>query len=186
PPRIPESRRGSRRSRCRPCRWSCIGASDKPGRLRARRPRSPASACCPDRRPAQIGSSTRRREGRARHKGRSAKERSLLKNPVDGTAPGGRRLRRAMVSPAARLEAARTLPKTASRRNARKWRDVAGFSAASGVDRGAHARQLPGSRPELGLALHLPHVPFHLKTGEPFHVAWKVDIHSHALLLVGG
>src|SRR5262245_29382764 len=82
--------------------------------------------------------------------------------------------------------AARTLPKTASRRNARKWRDVAGFSAASGVDRGAHARQLPGSRPELGLALHLPHVPFHLKTGEPFHVAWKVDIHSHALLLVGG
>src|SRR5260221_9429809 len=82
--------------------------------------------------------------------------------------------------------AARTLPKTASRRNARKWRDVAGFSAASGVDRGTHSRQRPGSGPEVGLALHLPYVPFHLKTGEPFHVAWKVDIRSHALLLVGG
>src|SRR5262245_2589990 len=136
--------------------------------------------------PAQTGSPTRHRERRARHRGRSAKERSLLKNPVDDGAWRPPLTPCLMMSATARLEAARTLPKTAARRNARKWRNIAGCSAAGAVDGGAHARQRPGSRAELGLALHLPHVPFHLKPGEPFHVAWKVDIRSHALLLVGG
>src|SRR5262249_36452926 len=85
----------------------------------------------------------------------------------------------------ARREAARTLPKTATPRNARKCRRI-GVSAAAGVDRRVYPRQRPGTRPELRLSVHLSHVPLHLQAGEPFHVAWQVDIRSHALPLVGG
>src|SRR5215813_4259168 len=85
----------------------------------------------------------------------------------------------------ARREAARTLPKTATPRNARKCRRI-GFSAAGGVDRRVHPRQAPGTRPKLRLAVHLSHVPLHLEAGEPFHVARQVDAGSHALPLIGG
>src|SRR5262245_23567330 len=86
----------------------------------------------------------------------------------------------------ARREAARTLPKTATPRNARKCRRIGFSAAAGGVDRRVHPRQAPGTRPELRLAIHLSHVPLHLETGEPFHVARQVDVRSHALPLIGG
>src|SRR5256714_3819524 len=85
----------------------------------------------------------------------------------------------------ARREAARTLPKPATPRNARKCRCI-GFSAPAGVDCRVHLRQRPGTRSEPRFAVHLSHVPLHLEAGEPFHVARQVDVRSHALPLVGG
>src|SRR5215510_6420757 len=90
------------------------------------------------------------------------------------------------VSPTARPEAARTLPKTAPRRNARKCRFLLGFSASGGVDGWPHLRQRPGTRPEPLGSLHLSHIPFHLEAGEPLHIAREVDIRAHALPFVGG
>src|SRR5262249_27409602 len=92
------------------------------------------------------------------------------------------------VSPTARPEVARTLPKTAPRRNARKCRLLLGsigFSAPGAVDGWPPFRQVPGPRPELLRSFHLSHVPFHLEAGEPLHVAWEVGIRAHALLFVG-
>src|SRR5215471_9452866 len=60
-----------------------------------------------------------------------------------------------------------------------------GFSAPGGVDGRAHFRQRPGTRPELQLAFHLSHVPFHLEASEPFDIAWEIDARSHTLLLIG-
>src|SRR5262249_39185017 len=58
-------------------------------------------------------------------------------------------------------------------------------SAAAGVDGWVHFRQRPGTGPELQLALHLSHVPFHLEASEPFDIAWEIDARSHTLLLIG-
>src|SRR4029077_7622304 len=85
----------------------------------------------------------------------------------------------------ARREAARTLPKTATPRNARKCPCI-GFSAATGVDCRVHPRQRTGTRPEPGLAVPFSRVPRHLAAGEPFHLARQGDVRSHALPLVGG
>src|SRR5215813_3075254 len=60
------------------------------------------------------------------------------------------------------------------------------FSAPGAVDRRPHPRQRPGARPEPLFLLHFSYVPFHLETGEPFHVAREVHIRSHALHFVGG
>src|SRR5262245_64923619 len=61
-----------------------------------------------------------------------------------------------------------------------------GFSASGGVDGWPHLRQRPGTRPEPLGSLHLSHIPFHLKAGEPLHIAREVDIRAHALPFVGG
>src|SRR5215813_7920628 len=92
------------------------------------------------------------------------------------------------VSPTARPEVARTLPKTAPRRNARKCRLLLGsigFSAPGAVDGGPHLRQRPGTCPEWLRSFHFSKVPFHLKAGDPLNVAWGVVIRAHALLFVG-
>src|SRR2546430_7113279 len=59
-------------------------------------------------------------------------------------------------------------------------------SAPDTVDRRLPPRQRPGPRPEPLFLLHFSYVPFHLETGEPFHIAWEVDIRAHALFFVGG
>src|SRR5262249_22338024 len=60
------------------------------------------------------------------------------------------------------------------------------FSAPGAVDRRLPPGQRPGARPEPLFLLHFSYVPFHLETGEPFHVAREVDARSHALHFVGG
>src|ERR1700757_1989798 len=60
------------------------------------------------------------------------------------------------------------------------------FSPPGAVDRRPPPRQRPRARPEPLFLLHFSYVPFHLETGEPFHVAREVDARSHALHFVGG
>src|SRR5215831_9842815 len=55
------------------------------------------------------------------------------------------------------------------------------------IDGRVHLWQRPGAtQPErLFLPPFFSDIPFHLKAGEPLHIAWEVDIRSHALRFVG-
>src|SRR5262245_44248741 len=132
----------------------------------------------------------------------------MVESPVLWSGPGNRvarpPLRRArLVAQSPRPKVARTLPKTARRRNARKCPELLDSQAAGGkragarqranapastspVERRTHLRQRVHARCRLLSQAHLLNVPLHLQAGEPFDIAREIDVGPHAADLVHG